>query len=307
MRKRPSRPKLTSAHAIAAIALFFALAGGAWAANVVPKGGIGHGQSQGNAATGSVTASHVRPARRRAKPKGATGATGAAGATGATGAPGGRGPAGPQGDQGEAGTRGPRGEAGPQGEPGPRGNRGPAGPAGDDGADGEPGPRGDPGQRGEIGPQGDTGPQGKPGKQGEPGEPGEPGVTTTLVRYGPKVTPNRTAISYAGCGKNEIVTGGGYEILGSTTKTRFPYVMRLDRPSIVEGLTAEELEERELEAEEEETGFEEFNYPAPPEETAASGWAVGMEAVEARVSFRAYVECATTESDRKVILAPVRG
>lgn len=291
MRKRPSRPKLTSAHAIAAIALFFALAGGAWAAKAVPKSRVGDRQLKAAPKTIKKKSAAVRGATGAAGATGATGPEGPRGEAGAAGPKGDRGATGPQGDQGEPGTRGARGEAGPQGDGGPRGERGPQGPAGEDGVDGLRGPRG---ERGERGPQ---------GERGEEGPEGKAGITIrTVTRYGDEVpiTPEPLG-SYATCLPGEYVTGGGFDYLSPSQG--LGYTVRADRASNVEEISGEEFEELE---EREELGFEGevfgrgeekeiFVYRTPKDGAASSGWAVGLSAtgkLGREAFYRAYVECA---------------
>jgi hypothetical protein len=90
------RLRLSPAGVVAVIALVFAMAGGAFAAN-----------NQGQGASAS--------AKAKKGPRGPKGATGPAGAAGA------QGPAGPQGPVGPAGKEGPQG---PQGVPGEEGEPG---------------------------------------------------------------------------------------------------------------------------------------------------------------------------------------
>jgi Collagen triple helix repeat (20 copies) len=111
------RKHLTPSTGIALIALVFALAGGAFAAN-------GGGGSPGNT-TKSGTSARALAMISKAKAKGKTGP---------------RGPAGP------AGKTGP---AGPAGAPGPAGPQGPQGPQGTPGANGQNGTPGSPGANGE--------------------------------------------------------------------------------------------------------------------------------------------------------------
>lgn len=278
---------LTFANVISSLALFLALGGaGAWAATGMPASSVGTAQLK----NGAVTARKVRQGSLLASdfkngqlPAGA----GDRGAPGAQGEPGERGF---RGLQGEPGTRGPQGN---EGEAGPRGARGPLG------------PEGEPGERGETGKRGAQGPQGEPGEEGPEGE---PGITRTLTRYGPEVRASRGSVSYAVCkGKEEVVTGGGYDFTSATRGTA--YTVTMDRASRIEEISEEEVEEREEEGAVVGEGEEgEFHvYPAPKDgSTLASGWAVSMEQIGGKIigaSFRAYVECAVVAGQASAGLA----
>lgn len=89
---------------VASIALFVALAGGAYAATQLPKNSVGTAQLKKNAVTPTKLSPAAKTALATPGPKGATGA---------------------QGPRGEAGARG---EAGPRGDTGPKGDTGSAGP-----------------------------------------------------------------------------------------------------------------------------------------------------------------------------------
>ncbi|HEY0277870.1 MAG TPA: hypothetical protein VGC32_06340 [Solirubrobacterales bacterium] len=170
------RLRPTYSNVVATLALFFALAGGAWAATQLPKESVGSTQL----AKGAVT-----PAKLSAQAK--KGFTGARGEAGAQGALGPRGNEGQRGESGAAGATGPQGirgatgatgPTGSRGEPGESGERGERGITGTPGVQGEKGDMGATGPKGEKGDEGDRGPrgfQGEPGLQGEPGPPGKPG------------------------------------------------------------------------------------------------------------------------------------
>jgi hypothetical protein len=312
MKKLLSSTKLTYANVIATLALFLALGGGgAWAATTVAGNSIGTVQLKNSAVTakkvsyGTLLAKDFKrgqlPTAGPTGPMGPAGPQGALGPKGSAGEPGERGPRGAKGDTGEAGPHGLKGEPGEPGETGPRGPKGETGEQGEEGprgARGQIGPEGEAGERGETGKRGAVGPQGEPG---EPGPEGEAGITRTVTRYGPEASALRGAVSYATCNtKQEVVTGGGYAFTSPTKGTA--YTVTLDRSSRTEAISEEEIEEREEEGEvvEETEGEEFFVFPAPKDgSTAATGWAVGMEAVGGKLinaTFRAYVECAEMSS-----------
>jgi Collagen triple helix repeat (20 copies) len=305
MKRMPSRPQLTYANVIATLALFLALGGGgAWAATTISAGSVGTSQLKNGAVTGKKVSERSLLAKDFKNGQLPTGAAGPAGPQGATGPrgqageDGGRGPAGepgergPHGAKGETGEPGVTGPRGPKGDPGEQGDEGPRGPHGQIGPDGDPGERGEPGRRGPAGPAGEP---------GDPGEPGEPGITSTVTRYGPEADALRGQVSYATCkAKQEVVTGGGYAFTAPTRGTA--YTVTMDRSSRIEQITEEEVEGREEEGEivEENEEGELFVFPAPKDgSTAATGWAVGIEATGGKLNsatFRAYVECAAVAS-----------
>jgi hypothetical protein len=215
----------TYSNVVATLALFFALAGGAWAATQLPKESVGSTQLAKGAVTPSKLSDQAKKgftgARGAAGPQGAlgphgtegqrgengaSGATGPQGIRGATGAPGAtgsrgelgerglRGEIGAQGDQGPQGVQGIPGETGLQGDPGQQGLQG------DPGIQGEPGEKGDPGIQGEPGEKGDPGIQGEPGEKGDPGEPGAEGKT------GP-TGPSDAYVAIGDEGRLEVVHG----------------------------------------------------------------------------------------------------
>lgn len=290
--KLPSRPKLSSAHAIATLALFLALGGGAaWAATSLPKNSVGQSQLKDGSVTGAKVRDGSLSAEDFAEGELPSGTSGASGATGTSGATGPRGLAGAQGEPGQDGAHGTRGPQGENGTQGPRGLPGVDGDDGEDGDRGEPGPRGErgpsgpEGELGERGARGERGPQGDPGEQGQQGE---PGITRTIVRYGTKVDARRGLPSYAACRKGEAVAGGGFQILGEL-EGRSPYVTLADRPSLFVELGEKEIEE--LEAEEADMVAAVFPLPGDGEE--ATGWTVRLAPIESRFTYQAYVECAT--------------
>lgn len=314
-----SRAKMTYANVIATLALFLALGGsGAWAATTIASNSVGTSQLKNGAVTGqkvkegSLLAKNFESGQLPAGAIGPTGASGPAGepgetgprgAKGETGKPGDAGPRGAKGEAGEPGAAGAKGETGGQGQAGARGAKGETGETGEEGEPGKEGPRG---ARGQIGPEGEAGERGETGKRGavgavgEPGEPGpegEAGITRVVTRYGPEVTALRGNVSYAVCAaKQEVVTGGGYAFTGPTKGTAFTVTM--DQAGRIEEISEEEVEGREEEGEvvEETEEGEFFVFPAPKDgSTAATGWAVNVEAAGGRLTgstFRAYVECA---------------
>lgn len=98
---------------VASIALFVALAGGAYAATQLPKNSVGAAQLKKNAVTPTKLSPAAKTALATPGPKGAAGA---------------QGPAGPRGEAGARGETGPRGDTGAKGDPGPKGDSGSAGP-----------------------------------------------------------------------------------------------------------------------------------------------------------------------------------
>jgi len=105
LRRLVHRP--SPAMVVASIALFVALAGGAYAATQLPKNSVGAAQLKKNAVTPTKISPAAKSALSTPGPKGATGAKGPAGPRGETGA---RGEAGPRGD---TGLKGDTGSAGP--------------------------------------------------------------------------------------------------------------------------------------------------------------------------------------------------
>jgi hypothetical protein len=103
----PHRP--SPALVVALIALFVSLAGGAYAAGMLPKGSVGTVQLRNGAVTSVKVKAHSLQAqdfKLGQLPHGARGATGATGASGATGTPGQNGLPGPSGDIGHTGPAG---------------------------------------------------------------------------------------------------------------------------------------------------------------------------------------------------------
>ena len=121
-----------------------------------------------------------------------------------------------------------------------------------------------------------AGPVGKEGPPGPKGDPGAAGVASVVTRYGPeRELPNGAgSFSYAACEPGEVVTGGGFDFVGSAP-VNFEYVLTANRPSLVE-----------------EGEFP--TYPTPPDGGGATGWLVGFENESASTfNFRAYVQCAS--------------
>lgn len=188
----------TYSNVVATLALFFALAGGAWAATQLPKESVGSAQL----AEGAVT-----PAKLSAQAKkgftGPAGAQGALGPRGNEGQRGDNGAAGATGPQGIRGATGANGALGARGEIGERGVRGEIGAQGDQGIQGVQGLRGETGPPGSTGQQGDPGVQGDPGQRGEKGDPGEPGAEG---KPGP-TGPSDAYVAISDEGPLEVVNG----------------------------------------------------------------------------------------------------
>jgi Collagen triple helix repeat (20 copies) len=203
----------TYSNVVATLALFFALAGGAWAATQLPKESVGSTQLAKGAVTPSKLSDQAKKgftgARGAAGPQGALGPrgtegqrgeNGASGATGPQGIRGATGAPGATGSRGELGERGLRGEIGAQGDQGPQGVQGIPGETGLQGDPGQQGLQGDPGIQGEPGEKGDPGIQGEPGEKGDPGEPGAEGKT------GP-TGPSDAYVAIGDEGRLEVVHG----------------------------------------------------------------------------------------------------
>jgi Collagen triple helix repeat (20 copies) len=181
----------TYSNVVATLALFFALAGGAWAATQLPKGSVGSTQLAKGAVTPEKLSAQAKkgftgpagpqgalgPRGNDGQPgangaSGATGSQGIRGATGATGATGARGELGEHGLRGEQGPMGDIGPEGPRGLEGPRGFEGQRGLEGPQGPEGKAGPEGQPGLEGKQGPEGQQGLEGKQGAEGVAGPTG---------------------------------------------------------------------------------------------------------------------------------------
>lgn len=162
----------TYSNVVATLALFFALAGGAWAATQLPKESVGTAQLKNAAVTPGKLSAQAKKgmagAKGEAGPQGALGPRGTEGQRGENGAEGATGP------QGIRGATGANGVAGLRGEPGEEGARGPRGPEGQPGVEGE---------QGEEGKAGKEGPEGKQGEEGKLGEEGKPGPTGPSDAY----------------------------------------------------------------------------------------------------------------------------
>jgi hypothetical protein len=166
----------TYSNVVATLALFFALAGGAWAATQLPKESVGSTQLKNGAVTPGKLSAQAKKGftgpRGEAGAQGALGPRGTEGQRGENGAVGATGMQGLRGATGATGAAGPRGEAGEIGLRGERGERGLEGPRGIQGEIGEPGLNGETGAKGDQGAPGDQGEQGEPGERGEPGPAG---------------------------------------------------------------------------------------------------------------------------------------
>jgi hypothetical protein len=174
----------TYSNVVATLALFFALAGGAWAATQLPKESVGSTQL----AKGAVTPEKLSAQAKKgftgaAGPQGALGPRGNDGQRGENGAAGATGPQGIRGATGANGATGSRGELGEHGLRGELGIQGDQGIPGVQGPPGNPGQQGDPGIQGEPGEKGDQGIQGEQGEKGDRGEPGAEGKTGPSDAY----------------------------------------------------------------------------------------------------------------------------
>jgi hypothetical protein len=174
----------TYSNVVATLALFFALAGGAWAATQLPKESVGSTQL----AKGAVTPAKLSEQAKKgftgpAGPQGALGPRGNEGQRGENGAAGATGPQGIRGATGATGATGSRGELGEHGLRGEPGIQGDQGIPGVQGPPGDTGQQGDPGLQGEPGEKGDQGIQGEPGEKGDQGEPGAEGKTGPSDAY----------------------------------------------------------------------------------------------------------------------------
>lgn len=175
----------TYSNVVATLALFFAIAGGAWAATQLPKESVGSTQL----AKGAVTPEKLSAQAKKgftgaAGPQGALGPRGNEGQRGENGAAGATGPQGIRGATGATGLTGSRGELGEhglRGEPGIQGDQGLQGIQGIPGETGPPGAPGQPGQQGDPGVQGDQGEKGDPGEAGAEGKPGPTGPSDAYV------------------------------------------------------------------------------------------------------------------------------
>jgi hypothetical protein len=230
MKRRMPSPALV----LSAAALFFALAGGALAAGIVPL--ARHAITAGTA-TNALKLGGKTPTQIKASLRGARGPQGVAGPTGATG------PAGAKGDTGAAGPAGPTGPTGPTGPQGAKGDVGaglkivgtvatvgdlPAtGTTGDayliggnlyvwtgsawtnaGPVQGPQGPKGD---------TGNTGPQGIQGIQGIQGTPGTAAVTVHTVAYSLAAsgTAGDAQLVTASCGASQKAVNGGFDSNGN--------------------------------------------------------------------------------------------
>ena len=144
-----------------------------------------------------------------------------------------------------------------------------------------------PGQEGPPGPQGEAGEQGPAGKVGPQGLPGNRGSPKSLPVTGRELTSAKAAnTSYAACNTDEVVSGGGFEMIGAISP-QTSYVLQANRPSL--SVTVQE-EKGEVTA-----------YPAPQDGTAASGWAVTIEnASGPKLSFRSNVMCTVPDSGKEI-------
>jgi len=179
----------TYSNVVATLALFFALAGGAWAATQLPKESVGSTQLKNGAVTPGKLSAQAKKgftgARGEAGAQGALGPRGPEGQRGENGAVGATGMQGLRGAMGATGSPGARGEVGEIGLRGEKGDRGAEGARGSEGERGEPGPKGEQGDQGPKGDKGETGAKGETGQKGEQGDPGEEGEQGEKGEPGP--------------------------------------------------------------------------------------------------------------------------
>jgi hypothetical protein len=167
----PSLRKPSPTTFIALVALFFALGGGAVAANHYLI-----------TSTNQIKPSVLKQLKGAQGPAGqsVTGLPGPQGQKGDTGAPG---SIGPQGVKGDTGATGATGAQGPKGDTGATGATGSAGAKGDTGATGPAGPQGPAGAKGDTGAAGPAGAKGDTGATGATGAQGIPGVANYKAGY----------------------------------------------------------------------------------------------------------------------------
>jgi hypothetical protein len=121
---RKLRARLTYANVVATLAMFFAMAGGSYAALNLPKNSVGSGQLQAKSVTPpKLAASTISLLKGKLGPPGPAGPNGTPGTPGTNGTPG---APGQNGTPGLPGTGGGQGITGPTGPGGPTGPTGPA-------------------------------------------------------------------------------------------------------------------------------------------------------------------------------------
>lgn len=206
--------------AIAAVAVFLSLTGGAVAAKLITGKEVVDGSLTGkDVKAGSVDLSNLTARTqamiRRAGLDAQQGEPGAAGAKGETGPAGAQGPAGEKGASGEKGPAGAKGDQGIQGAKGDTGDRGPTGITGPQGLPGSTGPTGPTGPEGDQGLRGPTGIDGPAGPTGLRGPTGRTGVTGPTGPSGP-TGPTGDAGLTIGDGKAEYGVVRLFLIRGGT-------------------------------------------------------------------------------------------
>jgi hypothetical protein len=125
-------------------------------------------------------------------------------------------------------------------------------------------------------PSGPRGPEGERGPAGDRGAQGAPGATDVVVRYGEEGKPKEgeEGASYAACLPGEAVTGGGFDFLNGGPES-FEYEVIADRASVAEPKDGD------------------FEYTAPADGSAATGWVVEMNnETTDTLFFLAYAMCA---------------
>lgn len=197
-------PRPTYANVVATLALFIALGGVAYAADVLPALSVGTKQLRpkavrtGKIADRAVTRTkihrrairfhHLNPrlVRRLTRNQGVPG---------------------PRGPKGLQGLVGPIGPAGTDGQDGAPGADGPPGPAGLQGIQGDPGPIGPAGTDGQDGAPGADGPTGPPGPEGPSGP---VSVEVVTAEYMMSLPPGASQGYWATCPTDHLVIAGGF-------------------------------------------------------------------------------------------------
>jgi Collagen triple helix repeat (20 copies) len=300
----------TYSNAVATLALFFALAGGAWAATQLPKESVGTAQLKNGAVTPVKLSAEAKKgsagARGQAGPQGALGPRGSEGPRGENGAEGATGPQGIRGATGANGATGQRGEPGEEGARGERGERGLTGDRGEIGATGQQGQRGN---EGPIGPEGPHGAEGKQGKEGEPGPEGKQGK-----EGGPGPTGPSDAYFDVGASVDDEVTNPS---AGPNTPVEVRHLpageYTLEAVLTLQGLGGPALAECRFEGEGEEEGEEpgiDLGPAAPFRASVTEGAyasLIGTTTAVAREPSTVYVTCEAAEAETSFLIPAESG